>query len=67
MEGDLNKLPDEWEDRWPSKFDHHHFKPPIEEFIIDNILVDIWRNQNPGKKQYSWYKPNGKAKSRIDY
>ena len=39
----------------------------MEEFIRDNSLVDIWRNQNPGKKHYSWYKPSGNAKSRIDY
>lgn len=49
MEGDWNMVPDEWEDRWPSKFDNHHFNPLMEEFIRDNSLVDIWRNQNPGK------------------
>ncbi len=67
MGGDWNMVPDEWEDRWPSKFDNHHFNRIIEGFIRDNSLVDIWRTQNPRKKQYSWYKPNGTAKSRIDY
>lgn len=65
--GDWNMVPDEWEDRWPSKFNNHHFNPLIENFIRDNSLVDIWRTQNPRKKQYSWYKPNGTAKSRIEY
>lgn len=38
------------------------------DFIGDNSLVDVWRNQNAGKKQYSWYKPNGAwNNSGIDY
>ena len=32
-----------------------------------NCLVEVWRDLNPGKKHYSWYKPDGTYKSRIDY
>lgn len=59
--------PDEWEYRWPSKFDSIHYNPTVKEFINDNCLVDIWRQLNPGGKQYSWYKPDGSCKSRFDY
>lgn len=67
MAGDWNMTPDEWEDRWPSKFNSHHFNNTIGEFITKNGLIDIWRSCNPGIKQYSWYKPNNTCKSRIDY
>lgn len=60
-------VPDEWEDRWPSKFVTHQYNSLMTDFIRDNSLVDIWRNQNIGKKQYSWYTTNGTAKSTIDY
>uniref|UniRef100_A0A3P9H1Y8 Endonuclease/exonuclease/phosphatase domain-containing protein n=1 Tax=Oryzias latipes TaxID=8090 RepID=A0A3P9H1Y8_ORYLA len=36
--GDWNMTPDEWEDRWPSKY--------------------IWRIENPGMREFTWYKPN---------
>lgn len=65
--GDWNMVSDKWEDRWPSKFNNNHFNPLIESFNRDNSLVDIWRTHPPPKKkQYSWYKPNGTARSRID-
>ncbi len=67
MGGDWNIAPDKWEDRWPSKFDSHHYNPTIEEFNGDNSLIEVWRHLHPNNKQYSWYKPNGKSKSRIDY
>lgn len=59
--GDWNMVPDEWEDRWPSKFVTHQYNSLMPDFIRDNSLVDIWRNQNVGKKQYSWYTTNGTA------
>ncbi len=67
MGGDWNMTPDEWEDRWPSKFDSNHFNCIIGEFVTRNYLVDIWRRVNPGIRQYSWHKPNNTCKSRIDY
>lgn len=59
--GDWNMVPDEWEDRWPSKFVTHQYNSLMPDFIRDHSLVDIWRNQNVGKKQYSWYTTNGTA------
>lgn len=32
-----------------------------------NKLVDIWRILNRDKRQFTWFKPNGQTKSRIDY
>lgn len=34
--------PDDWEDRWPTKFDSYYFNHTIEEFIARNELADIW-------------------------
>lgn len=67
MGGDWNMTPDEWEDRWPTKFDNHHFNHIIGDFMNNNHLIDIWRSLNSGVKQYSWFKPNNTCKSRIDY
>jgi len=67
MGGDWNMSPDEWEDRWPTKFDSHHFNHTIGDFMNNNHLIDIWRSLNSGVKQYSWFKPNNTCKSRIDY
>ncbi len=35
--------------------------------MTDNNLTDVWRNLNPGVKRFSWFKPNGGSKYRIDY
>ena len=35
--------------------------------MTDNNLTDIWRRLNPDVKSYSWFKPNGGNKFRIDY
>lgn len=67
MGGDWKMAPDEWEDRWPTKFDSHHFNHIIGDFMNNNHLIDIWRSLNSGVKQYSWFKPNNTCKSRIDY
>lgn len=67
MGGDWNAAPDEWEDRCPSKFQTFHYNQLITDFSSKNALIDIWRIQNPGKKQFTWHKPNGTSKSRLDY
>ena len=41
MGGDWNMTPDEWKDRWPSKFYSNHYNPIIREFMNSNCLVDI--------------------------
>lgn len=36
-------------------------------FIANNNLADIWRTINPDLQCFSWFKPKGTCKSRIDY
>lgn len=36
------------------------------DFINSNTLIDNWRDRNPDVSQFSWVKPNGNCKSRID-
>lgn len=59
--------PDERTDRWPSRTGRPQKNNLIGEFLINNNLTDIWRVRNPGIKSFSWFKPNGACKSRIDY
>ncbi len=50
-----------------TKFLQEHNNPIIGDFINNNNLIDVWRNLNRDKRQFTWFKPNGKAKTRIDY
>lgn len=65
--GDFNVTPDEWLDRWPSKFSREHKNPIFEKFANDTKLIDVWRVLNEDVKQFTWHKPNGQSRSRIDY
>ena len=65
--GDFNLTPDEWMDRWPSKLFSEHRNPILEDFVNNNRLIDIWRMLHREVKQFTWHKPNGQSKSRIDY
>lgn len=65
--GDFNIAPDEWLDRSPSCYTSHHFNIIIQEFCHLNSLTDIWRVKHPNASQFSWVKPNGSSKSRIDF
>lgn len=65
--GDFNVTPDDWMDRWPSKFSSEHKNPIFESFANDNNLIDVWRLLNKDVKQFTWHKPNGQYRSRIDY
>lgn len=65
--GDWNMTPDEWMDRWPPRLGRRQQNDIIENFSSDNNFTDIWRSLNPGVKNYSWFKPNGESRSRIDY
>ncbi len=64
--GDFNLAPDEWLDRSPSSYTSHHFNNIIQDFCRLNSLTDIWRVKHPNASQFSWVKPNGLSKSRID-
>uniref|UniRef100_A0A1A7XB67 Reverse transcriptase domain-containing protein n=2 Tax=Iconisemion striatum TaxID=60296 RepID=A0A1A7XB67_9TELE len=64
--GDFNLAPDDYLDRYPSKFNDIHYNPTLIEFCNTFSLIDIWRNKNPNLREYSWIKPNGAIRSRID-
>ena len=65
--GDWNMTPDEWVDRMPPRLGKPQCNDTVKSFMTDNNLTDIWRRLNPDVKSYSWFKPNGENKSRIDY
>ena len=39
----------------------------LEEWIKTSNLEDIWRRRNPKLKRYTYFKPNSRIASRIDY
>uniref|UniRef100_A0A3B3IJR3 Reverse transcriptase domain-containing protein n=1 Tax=Oryzias latipes TaxID=8090 RepID=A0A3B3IJR3_ORYLA len=65
--GDYNMVLDEWLDRVPSKFNTHHINPTLRDFCLDVNVSDPWRIKNPLRQTFSWFKPNGSSKSRIDF
>ncbi len=65
--GDFNMVMDEAIDRFPPKFDSSHPNLNLLNFCLKHNIVDAWRARNPNLKQFSWFKPNGNSKLRIDY
>ena len=39
----------------------------VEEMMLDLGLADIWRENNPDCKRYTWRRPNPLKQSRLDY
>lgn len=46
---------------------HAQTRKILTEFITDLRLVDVWRKQNPNKKEFSCHSSTHKTYSRIDY
>ncbi len=65
--GDFNMVMDEWHDRSPSKYMRHHYNPILLDFCSVIKLIDVWRTKNPGIQVFTWFKPNGSVKSRLDF
>lgn len=65
--GDFNMVADECLDRWPTKYLQSCPNPIISNFMNENGLLDVWRDSFPNTKQFTWLKPNGNSKSRIDF
>ncbi len=65
--GDFNMVQDDWLDRFPSKFNSHHYNPILCNFCSSFGLFDPWRDLYPNVCQYSWLKPDGTSKSRLDF
>lgn len=58
---------DEWLDRYPSKFNTHSLNPILRNFCQELNIFDRWRQANPNKQLFSWYKPVGSIKSHLDF
>lgn len=65
--GDFNMVCDEWLDRCPTKFENHHYNPHLTNFCNNHNLLDPWRSLHQDQKEFSWYKPDGSSRSRIDF
>lgn len=57
---------DEWLDRYPTKYQRHFYNPVLLDFCSEFNLKDTWRIDNPDTQIYTWFKPDGSIKSRID-
>ena len=49
---------DEWLDRYPTKYQRHFYNPVLLDFCSEFNLNDT--------QMYTWFKPDGSIKSRID-
>uniref|UniRef100_A0A3Q3K3X3 Endonuclease/exonuclease/phosphatase domain-containing protein n=1 Tax=Monopterus albus TaxID=43700 RepID=A0A3Q3K3X3_MONAL len=69
--GDFNEVPDEWLDRDPTKFTTSTVNPLIVEFSTSLDFINIWRNNNPNRRQYTilnvLLKPNGQLLSLEEF
>jgi len=65
--GDWNMVPDEWKDRWPPRLNKGRLNASVDFLMTEKNLSDVWRHLNPEVECFSWFKPNGESKSRIDY
>lgn len=67
MGGDFNVVMDEWLDRYPTRFQNYHYNTALLELCNSLKLIDIWRYLNPDTQIFTWFKPDGTIKSRLDY
>lgn len=65
--GDFNMVYNEWLDRSPTKFYNHQYNAHLSNFCNSLNLIDPWRTIHPDLKQFSWLKPDGSSRSRIDF
>lgn len=65
--GDFNMVIDDWLDRSPSKYTRHHYNPVLLNFCSVFNLIDVWRTKNPCIQVFTWFKPDGSVKSRLDF
>lgn len=65
--GDFNMVCNEWLDRCPTKFVNHHYNPHLYNFCNLHNLIDPWRILHQDQKDFSWFKPDGSSRSRIDF
>lgn len=64
--GDFNVVVDSVIDRWPPGHPSKTLSK-LSIFISKFDLTDIWRDNNPNSKQYTWSNKSGSRQSRIDF
>ena len=52
-------------DTMPDSNDNKTYRQNVKSFLEVNGMVDVWRNQNPDVKQFTWHR--GNKRSRLDY
>lgn len=58
---------DEWLDRCPSKYLIHHYNLILLEFCSVFKLIDVWRTKTLNTHGFTWFRPDGSSKPRIDF
>ena len=52
-------------DTMPDSNDNKTYRQHVKSFLEVNSMVDVWRNQNPNVKMFTWHR--GNTRSRLDY
>ena len=67
--GDFNMVMDVKLDRKDSDLNHKNSLEILKNANDEFLLTDVWRDRNPLKKRFSWFKPGarGTIASRIDF
>ena len=66
--GDFNMVEDREKDRRGGTFlaRHTYGKSALNDLIEGFDLVDIWRQKNPDRRQFTWHSPDESIHSRLD-
>ena len=51
----------------PGKFKHTRARHALSNLIEEFFLTDMWRSQNPDKREFTWRRTTPISQSRIDY
>ena len=65
--GDFNTHLDSNLDNLGGRIESKPSVKKIEEIMISNDLIDVWRICNPDKKQFTWTQKNPLIRRRLDY
>ena len=65
--GDFNLVLDNQKDKMGGIIPKRKSLAILKEIIGDINLVDIWRQNNPDKKKYTWSQKSPKVRCRLDY
>lgn len=65
--GDWNTISDPLLDCLPPRHGRNHCYYIINDLCLHLNCLDIWRNRNPGKVEFTWSSKDGSKQSRIDF